>query len=200
MNEAAIEVRWATPQDAKSVLAVYAPYVKGTPITFETRVPGLEEFAERMRRIVSAYPYLVAEERGQIIGYAYAHRLGERAAYAWNAELSVYLEPEHAGRGCGRALSQAIIDLLALQGVRNVFSLITVPNNPSIRMHEALGFVHMGTQSRAGFKCGSWHDVAWMQKQIGCFDGAPDAVVPVRNVDPASARRILAAAEHAIAG
>ena len=196
MAASGIHIRWATPKDAAAILAVYAPYVRETPITFETEVPSLEDFRERIRGILETYPYLVAEEDGEVRGYAYAHRCGERAAYDWDAEFSIYLDEACRGRGWGKALSAAELQLLAMQGVRNVFSLIALPNEASIGLHESLGFRHMGTQRRAGYKLGAWHDVEWMQKEIGDFEGRPAPLVPARELDPQTVAAVLAAAER----
>lgn len=185
-------VRLATVEDAAGVLAVYAPYVRHTAITFETEVPGEAAFAERMAGIIGKYPYLVVEEGGRIAGYAYAHRIGERAAYAWNAELSVYFAPDCTGRGWGSAVMAALMELLALQGVRTAYSLVTVPNPASMGLHEKLGFAVMGIQTRAGFKRGAWHDVAWLHKPLGSFEGTPAPVVPFCELCPADVRRVLA--------
>ena len=198
MANASFTIRLAEVRDAEDILRIYAPYVEGTSITFETAVPSLDEFEDRMRDIVIRYPYLVALHNGRIVGYAYAHRRGERAAYAWNAELSVYLDSAHTGRRLGWALSQCVLELLALQGVRNVFSLITIPNEPSLALHEALGFKHMGTQVQAGYKCGAWHDVAWMQKQIGDFSGTPKPVCTLRDIDSRAMQEALLSAERAV--
>lgn len=198
METPSIRVRQAEVSDAEEILAIYAPYVAETTITFETRVPSVNEFAHRMEGIVGDYPYLAIEQNGRVRGYAYAHRQAQRAAYAWNAELSVYLERGYGGHGWGRILLQAVCDLLALQGVRNVFSLVTQPNEPSMHMHEALGFKCMGTQVTAGYKCGAWHDVAWLQKQIGSFEGSPQPRLAMRETDPECVREILAEAERKI--
>lgn len=192
-----IQVRFASPDDAEGVLAVYAPYVKDTPITFETEVPGIDGFHSRMSGVMETYPYLVVEDGGRIVGYAYAHRIGERASYDWDAEFSIYLEGGHTGRGIGTALSHALLQLLEIQGVRNVFSLIAVPNPASIGLHEKLGFRHMGTQERAGYKLGAWHDVEWMQKPIGDFEGAPAPLLRARDLDPQAVQAVLADAERA---
>lgn len=186
-----ITLRSARVDDAPTILALYAPYVKDTAITFETEAPSLEAFRQRMAAVMEHYPYLVAEDDGTVVGYAYAHRIGERAAYAWNAELSVYLDPARKGNGLGRMLCTAMLDLLTEQGIRNVFSLITVPNEASIGLHEALGFTLMGIQQQAGFKCGAWHDVAWFQKRIGAFSGTPDSVTPLADLDRAVVARVL---------
>ena len=129
-------VRLATEADAAGILAVYAPYIRNTAVTFETETPSLDAFRCRMASIIGDYPYLVVEEDGSIVGFAYAHRLGERAAYAWNAELSIYFAPGCTSRGWGSVLFWALIDLLALQGVRNAYSLITVPNEASLACNQ----------------------------------------------------------------
>lgn len=184
-------IRLGEAGDFAAMLEIYAPYIKETAITFETEVPPLDEFSARLSGFMDLYPLIVAARGGSIAGYAYAHRIGERAAYAWNAELSVYLDPAFQGAGIGRRLCTTLLDLLAAQGVRNVFSLITVPNDASIGLHEALGFSPMGIQRQAGFKCGAWHDVAWYQKQIGRFSGVPQPVTALADLDAPLVESIL---------
>ena len=192
-------VRLATEADAAGILAVYAPYIRDTAITFETETPSLDAFRCRMASIIGDYPYLVVEEDGSIVGFAYAHRLGERAAYAWNAELSIYFAPGYTSRGWGSVLFWALIDLLALQGVRNAYSLITVPNEASLALHEKLGFTLMGVQKEAGYKLGAWHDVAWLRMAIGDFSAAPEPRMPLSAMDPDQVAEVLATAEAALA-
>ena len=96
--------RMATAQDAAAILSIYAPYIRQTPITFEYEVPTLEEFTERVRRILRNYPYIVCEQAGEIIGYGYASAYHERAAYQWDADLSIYFAPEATGHGLGRQM------------------------------------------------------------------------------------------------
>ena len=187
-------LRLGRESDTAAILGIYAPYIENTPITFETDVPALESFEARLRGYQEAYPLIVAERNGVLAGYAYAHRCGERAAYAWNAELSVYLNPRFQGAGIGRALCKTLIELLTEQGIRNVFSLITVPNAASIGLHESMGFTYMGTQKQAGYKCGAWHDVAWYQKQIGSFSGSPEPIVPTSELDKQLVENILESA------
>lgn len=191
-------VRLATVADAAGVLAVYAPYIEDTVITFETTVPSLPAFAVRMEDIIGDYPYLVVEEAGVILGYAYAHRIGERAAFAWNAEVSIYFAPACTGCGWGSVLLRALLDLLALQGVRTAYSLITVPNEASLRLHEKRGFTAMGTQTCAGFKHGAWHDVAWLHKPLGSFEGTPAPVTPFAQLETVAVAEILAQAQAAL--
>lgn len=165
-------LRLAKPGDAESLLAIYAQYID-TPITFEYTLPSPSEFRTRIENISRDYPYLVCESDGKPVGYAYAHRHMERAAYQWNAELSVYLDRSHRSFGLGTRLYTVLMDILRLQGVRNVFGCVTLPNGRSERLHESLGFQRVGTYHMAGYKCDSWRDVCWYQKQIGDYDAPP---------------------------
>lgn len=184
-------IRLATEKDAPALLEIYAPYVKDTAITFEYEVPAAEEFAARIREIASFYPYLVCEIDGQPAGYAYAHRHMSRAAYQWDAELSVYLKKEACGHGLGPALYTALMDLLTLQHVRNFYACITVPNERSQRMHTALGFQDAGLWPHSGYKLGQWHDVAWYEKTAGSPCAAPLPLLSIHDLDRAEIDRCL---------
>ena len=185
--------RFAEEADAPALLAIYGQYID-TPITFECVLPSVESFTERIRSIRSAYPYIVCEEDGRIWGYAYAHRQAERAAYQWNAELSIYLDRGARGRGLGRRLYGALMELLRLQGIRTVYALVTVPNPASEGLHRAMGFHLMGVQKSTGYKDGAWRDVAWFEKAIGMYDEAPAPQRPLREVPREQVLRVLEAA------
>ena len=157
--------RFAAPADSAALLKIYGEYLD-TPITFECALPSEAEFAGRIAAVGREYPYLVCLEKGRIVGYAYAHRQAERAAYQWNAELSVYLDRSCTSRGLGRRLYGALIDILRLQGIRTVYGCVTVPNEKSEGLHQALGFRRLGTYRSTGYKCGAWRDVAWFEKPI----------------------------------
>lgn len=178
-----LRVRFASEADAEALLAVYAPYVE-TPVTFEYACPTAEEFAGRIRDIGAMYPYLVLEEDGRPVGYAYAHRARERTAYDWYAELSVYLDRDHTGRGLGGKLYSLLMDLLRLQGIRTAMGCVTAPNPASEAMHAALGFRLAGTSENAGYKAGRWHDVLWYEKALAPCDAPPGPVIPIRKLDP----------------
>ena len=122
--------RMATEADAQALLAIYAPYTRGTA-SFEDGPPALEEFAARIRDISAVYPYIVCEVDGEIAGYAYAHLYKERAAYRWNVEVTIYLSPAFHRRGIGRALMQRLLEMLRRQGVRMAYSCITCPTPPA---------------------------------------------------------------------
>ncbi|MGM9661755.1 MAG: GNAT family N-acetyltransferase [Oscillospiraceae bacterium] len=158
-------IRMATEEDAAALLEVYRPYI-ATPITFEYEAPSEEEFARRIREVLREYPYLVCEEDGCPIGYAYAHRHKERAAYQWDADLSIYLSEAARGRGAGRALYGALLELLQRQNVRNVYGAITKDNERSLRFHRRMGFAELGVYHSTGYKCGRWLDVCWVEKRL----------------------------------
>ena len=184
------EIRFAAAADAAALLGIYGQYID-TPITFECALPSEEAFRRRVAEYGAACPYLVWEEDGRILGYAYAHRLGERAAYQWSAELSIYLGRDSTGRGLGRRLYGALMELLRLQGVRTAYGCVTLPNAGSEGLHAAMGFRLTGTWHRAGFKCGAWRDVGWFEKTIALYDPSPAPVRPIGEVPVAAAAEIL---------
>lgn len=183
-------LRFALPCDSPALLAIYAQYID-TPITFEYALPSPQEFSDRIADISRWYPYLVCEEEGHAVGYAYAHRPWPREAYQWNAELSIYLDPSVTSKGLGRRLYLALIGLLRLQGIRTAYGCVTLPNEKSERLHRALGFELIGTYHKAGYKCGQWHDVGWFEKEIVPHDSAPAPILPFPEVPAGQADTIL---------
>ena len=166
--------RFAAPADSAALLKIYGEYLD-TPITFECALPSEAEFAGRIAAVGREYPYLVCLEKGRIVGYAYAHRQAERAAYQWNAELSVYLDRSCTSRGLGRRL----------------YGAVTVPNEKSEGLHQALGFRRLGTYRSTGYKCGAWRDVAWFEKPIAPYDQNPEPIRPVGDIPAEALAAIL---------
>jgi phosphinothricin acetyltransferase len=164
-------IRSATDADAAALLAIYAPFVECTTVSFETQVPTLQEFAARVRKGLSQWAWLVAERDGVLAGYAYGGTHRERAAYRWSAETSAYVDPRFQRQGIGRALYVALFDALAARGYCNAYAGITLPNAASVALHRSLGFEPIGVFKSVGYKCGAWHDVAWLQRRLR--DGAP---------------------------
>jgi phosphinothricin acetyltransferase len=181
----------ATVQDAGAILDIYRPYIETTTITFETQQPSLRQFEERISGITELYPYIVCQVNGETAGYAYAHSYRERAAYRWNAELSVYVRQGLTGRKIGTALYRALIAILELQQVQNVYACITHPNTPSERFHTALGFSLVGIYRKVGYKCDKWLDVAWYEKFIGSHANPPAPLLSVHELDAGRLALIL---------
>ncbi len=136
-------------------------------------------------------PYLVCEADGRLLGYAYAHRFQERAAYGWNAECSVYVAEQALGRHIGRALYSALIRLLEQQNVVNLYGVVTLPNSRSEHLHGMMGFRRAGLYRRIGYKLGGWHDVAWYEKSLGSSDEAPKPFLGIRQLPDTTIAAIL---------
>ncbi|WP_411676179.1 N-acetyltransferase family protein [Caproicibacter sp.] len=185
------QIRFATGSDAEAILEIYKPYILETSITFEEEVPSPEDFRDRILSVSSAYPYLVYESEGRIRGYAYAHRYQARAAYRWNAELSVYVERSGLQKGIGKTLYGALLKLLQLQGVQNVYGIVTAPNRNSEKLHESLGFHKLGVYHNTGYKQGKWRDVQLFEKSIGGHELNPPPLRSIRELDPAAVTEIL---------
>lgn len=166
-------IRFAEEKDLCAMLEIYRPYVENTTYSFEYEVPGLTEFTKRFRDHVAQFPWLVWEEGGSVLGYAYAGAPWERAAYRWCAEVSIYLHPSIHGRGIGRLLYARLEEILTRQGYRVVYALITTENHGSVAFHEKLGYVYHSTFENCGYKMGRWLGVIWLQKWLNPL-GAPE--------------------------
>ena len=163
-------IRIATEADVPEILAIYAPYIENTTITFEYNVPTEAEFLQRFRDITAQFPWLVWEEAGKILGYAYGSAPFHRDAYRWCAEDSIYLLPEAQGRGIGKKLCLALEKVLTFQGYQRIYALITAENQPSVAFHEKLGYTLRADLPHAGFKFGRWIGVFWMDKPLDFVD------------------------------
>jgi L-amino acid N-acyltransferase YncA len=159
-------VRHATQADAPACAAIYAPYVLGTAITFELEPPSESEMARRIAAASAAHAWIVLEQDDRVVGYAYGGPMHGRAAYRWSCEVSVYVETGLRRSGAGRALYADLFARLAQRGYRTAIAGMTLPNEASEGLHRAMGFELVGVYRRIGFKEGSWHDVAWMQRTI----------------------------------
>ena len=159
-------IRDARRSDVPAMLAIYAPFVEHTAVSFEYDVPTEAEFARRLEEHRAAFPWLVCEENGRVMGYAYAGRAFERAAYGWNAEISCYLAPELRGRGVGRRLYARIEEILTRLGYYKLFAVVTSANAPSVAFHRALGFREAACFRNVGYKQGGWYDVLWLEKTL----------------------------------
>ena len=179
-----MKIRPAAEADAPALLAVYAPYVTDTTVTFEYTVPAPEEFAQRIRKTLAVFPYLCAEEDGAVLGYAYASPYKPRAAYAWTAESSVYVRADARGRGVGHALQTELERLLTLQRIRVLTACVTFPNPDSIAFHLRRGFRECAHFHRCGYKLGQWLDVVWLEKALLPNEDAPEPFVPWPELRP----------------
>jgi L-amino acid N-acyltransferase YncA len=160
-------IRDASDRDAEACAAIYAPYVTDTVITFENVPPSPADMAARIAAAQCGHAWLVLVDGADVVGYAYGGQHKERAAYRWSCEVSVYLERGRRRTGAGRALYTALFDRLAARGFRIAVAGMTLPNDASVGLHRAMGFEPVGTYRRIGWKHGRWHDVAWVQRELG---------------------------------
>lgn len=169
-------LRIATPDDAAGLLAIYAPYVRTTSITFEYEVPTVREFARRIAGTLERYPYLVAcDADGTALGYAYTGAFHARAAYDWAVETSIYVARGARGRHVGRLLHEGLEQTCRLMGIRNLEACIAWPDEGgSVGFHERMGYRMVGRFEGCGYKLGAWRDMVWMEKHIAAHGDAPE--------------------------
>ena len=176
-----ITLRFAVPSDAEALVAIYAPYIRKTAITYEYEIPSAEEFARRIETYSTKYPYLVAEMNGIPVGYAYACPLGSRPAFDWSLETAIYVREDCKGMGIGKALYEKLEAILKAMGIRTMTAAVASVEredpyltNASIAFHLRMGFTPVGTFHHAGCKFGRWYDLTWLEKPIGVYEGDPD--------------------------
>jgi L-amino acid N-acyltransferase YncA len=167
------EIRLATRDDAAAVAEIYRPFVASTPISFEVEPPDRQEVQRRIDEALPTHAWLICEHRGDIVGYAYAGRHRERAAYRWSVDTSVYVHPAFHRRGIGRGLYTSLFRIMVAQGFVTAYAGITLPNPSSVALHESCGFESVGVYRNAGFKLGRWHGVGWWQRALQALPAAP---------------------------
>lgn len=159
-------IRIARREDAMAIADIYRPFVRDTVISFEVVAPDEAEMAARIEKILTRFPWLVFEQDGEVLGYAYGSPHRDRAAYQWSAEAGIYIAPSAHRRGVGRALYALLFEALRLQGFHRVYGGITLPNAASVGLHEAHGFKPVGTYADVGFKFDAWHSVGWWALEL----------------------------------
>jgi L-amino acid N-acyltransferase YncA len=182
-----IRIRAATVADAAAIAAIYAPFVTDTPITFETEAPDATLIGERIRSGGDLYPWYVAEtDDGALAGYAYATRFRDRSAYRFAVETTVYVDPGAQRQRIGTRLYEQLFETLIAQGFTQAIAAITLPNAPSVQLHEAAGFRAAGVYRQVGYKLGAWYDVGLWQRTL-----APAQLTPTepRSIPEAVAAR-----------
>jgi L-amino acid N-acyltransferase YncA len=159
-------IRLAGADDAVAVAAIYEPFCESTAVSFEVMAPSADEMSARIATVGAHHPWIVLEDAGKVIGYAYATTHHERAAYQWTTSTSVYVHKAHHRHGAGRALYTTLFELLRSLGYFRATAGITLPNAASVALHRSFGFTQVGVYRSVGFKLGAWHDVAWFEAEI----------------------------------
>jgi L-amino acid N-acyltransferase YncA len=177
-NRDTTRTRIANAADASAIVDIYRPAITERATSFEIEVPPVAEMAARIKTTTECYPWLVREDDSGIIGYAYATRHRERAAYQWCVEVSAYVRDGQHRRGVGRVLYLQLFDLLTAQGFHIAYAGITLPNDASVAFHLALGFEPVGTYRDIGYKFGKWHDVQWLVRRLLPVQDPSDPPIP----------------------
>lgn len=175
-------IRRATLEDAAAILGIYETYITNTAVTFEIEVPSLAAFRERMEKIMIQFPWLVCVIDGEIAGYAYASKHGERAAYRWSADLSVYINERFHRKHIASELYDEVIRLLQKQGYYTVYAGVSTPNPKSEAFHDAYGFRNLGEFKNVGYKLGKWLGVTWYELPIAEYKVNPEEPVPIGKI------------------
>jgi phosphinothricin acetyltransferase len=177
-------IRLATAADAAPIQAIYAPYVRDTVVSFELEPPTVDEMADRIRKTLA---WLVCEDaQATVVGYAYASKHRDRAAYQWSVDVTVYIDPAFHRQGVGRGLYTALFGLLRLQGYYSAYAGITQPNDGSVGLHTAMGFEPVGVYQSVGYKFGQWHDVAWLSLRLQPLRETPAPPRPITAIQNAT--------------
>jgi len=184
--------------DADGILTIYAPYITDTSFTFEAEVPTTSAFADRIASYLNNWPWLVCEINGKIAGYAYGSRYRERVGYQWCVECSVYIHEDFQKMGIARALYTALFAILKKQGYYNVYAVINLPNDKSVRLHESCGFKWFATYENVGYKLGKWKNVGWWQLNINEYGDEPAPPVKFSELDKNLLSGVLQFAEKLI--
>ncbi|HET7483241.1 MAG TPA: GNAT family N-acetyltransferase [Actinomycetota bacterium] len=171
-----VGLRQARPEDAAEIRAIYAPFVIETAVSFEYTVPPVDRFVSDIERTVKTYSFLVAEEAGHVVGFAKGTGFRTRDAYAWSAEVSVYVAAGFRGQGVGRRLVMGVLDELKERGYVTAIAGVTLPNVASVALFESLGFTPCGTFEKVGYKFEAWHDVGFWQRALRGYPTHPRAV------------------------
>jgi L-amino acid N-acyltransferase YncA len=191
-------MRVAIADDASSILDIYAPYIEKTSYTFETEIPSIESFKDRITSCLQNWPWLVCELNGVVAGYAYASRHRERIAYQWSAECSVYIHDNYQRLGIAKALYTALINILKVQGYRNLYAVINLPNDKSVSFHEELKFEYFATYQNVGYKLGKWKNVGWWQLQLNEYSMEPSSPLKFPEINKVEVDEILKDSERLI--
>jgi len=184
-------IRLAVPGDGDALAEIYRPAVTDNATSFELDPPDGAEMARRAAKCMERTPWLVYERDGRVLGYAYGGLHRERAAYQWSVEVSAYVHQDFHKQGIARALYTSLFAALAVQGFRNAYAGVTLPNDASVQLHAAMGFTPVGVYRGIGYKFGAWHDVAWFERALRPRDTAP---LPPRSLSECASEPAFAAA------
>ena len=183
-------IRIAKEDDAEELLKIYSYYVKNTAITFEQKVPSLEEFSNRIKETLINYPYLVAIVDGKIVGYIYASRFRTRESYICSAATSIYIEKSYQRKGIGKKLYSELCNILLKQNITNVYAGVANPieedeylTHNSEYFHKSMGFEIVAKYNKCAIKFGKWYNLIEMEKIIGEHSNQQKDFIPFKSLE-----------------
>lgn len=176
-----MNIRFVERKDVRPIMEIYRYYIDNTDITFEYTLPTEEEFTQRILGVIEKYPYLVAEEDGVVLGYAYASDFKSRRAYDWSVETSIYVNKDGKRGGIGKALYEELEKRLKAQNIVNLYACITYPNETSEAFHRKFGYRTVARFEKCGFKFDRWLDMIWMEKHLSSHEENPKPVKWVKH-------------------
>ena len=178
-----VNIRLADPsRDARQVAAIYYPYVINTHITFEYAPPNGSVIASRMKSQQEKFPWLVCEHERELMGFAYGSSFRSQQAYDWSVETTIYVREAAHNLGIGSALYETLIKCLRLQGYMSAVGVIALPNEPSVSLHNKFGYKEIGILPDAGYKPGSWYDVAIWRLKLNEASPTPEKIVSIDDI------------------
>lgn len=184
-------LRIADEEDIDSILAIYEPYIRNTAVTFEFQSVTKEIMLERMRNIKKQFPYLVSVMDGHIAGYAYCSKYLEKEGFSWDCEATVYVDERYHNKGVATKLYNALIQIVYEQGYYNIYSLICIPNEGSVKLHKKFGFKEVGVYYNTAYKLGKWRDLLVMEKNLRPYELEPCKPKPYAELDKGRLDSIL---------
>ena len=158
-----MNIRPVNLEDAAQIAEIYNYYIKNTHQTFETEALSANEMQTRIAKIIEDYPYLVAEDAGEIHGYACATQFKMRQAYEFSAEVSIYVKSDAKQKGIGTQLYEKLFEELKETDIHALIAGISLPNDPSVKFHQKLGFSKVAHFREVGYKLGRWVDVGYWE-------------------------------------
>lgn len=173
----------ATIDDAKDILAIYEPYILYTPITFEFNSISVDNYIERMNRIQKQFPFILCVIDDVVAGYAYCSYYLEKEGFSWDCEITVYVAESFYKRGIATGFYNILIPLIKKQGYYNIYSLICVPNESSVHLHERFGFKEVGIYYNTAYKLAKWRDLLVMEKGLKEYDSNPKKPISINELD-----------------
>ena len=175
-------IRLAVENDSESLLNIYSEFIRNTSVTFETVVPSVLEFNKRVRGVIENFPWLVCEINGENVGYAYASKHRERAAYQWSVDVTIYINPQYHRKHIATALYTALIEILKIQGYYSAYAGVSLPNLKSEGFHESFGFKSVGVFHNVGYKFDEWRDVKWYELTISEYPKNPAKTITINEI------------------